>query len=348
MDSENELALVFIHLGTHEAKWLLHNVLRTKQQFPSSKVLVVSDNDSLIIEYRKHDVETFRYEKTSLDLELEGNTKWDLSFRTRFWLETSRRFVALAAAQEWLKCPVLHVESDVTISPTLDLSAFRRLEKPLCFGLVSPGIGVGALVYSRDQEASQDLARFVIDRYTELPATNDMEILGAFAEQQHEQVSILPTAPRHDSNIFKSNTELEFRKATSELFNHFGGIFDVATIGQFLAGKDPRNHQGFREIYTVPSDHCVNPSAVKFRVGKDGNLVFSEEEYGPQVPILSLHVHSKDLRFFRPATDSRILSRRVRLYRGVPVREFSIWGFRETAYSYLSRRFNRISKLRTK
>lgn len=338
MDDENQLVLVFIHLGTHTCPWLKRNILRTQALFPSHKVLMASDNDALIAQFARLNIDTFRYRGGSQDIELERNTGWDLSFRSKFWLETTRRFIVLAAVQEWLQRPVLHIESDVTIAASLQLSAFELLSRPLCFGLVSPGIGIGALVYSRDSKATQDLAKYVIKRFVERPGTNDMEILGSYSEEHSGCVSILPTSPRIDSSLYKLEVPDEFRLQTSEFFEHFGGIFDVATIGQFLAGKDPRNNQGIRQIYTVPEDHAIDPARVTFHVTGKRLIGVDPNGLNPEFTVLSLHIHSKDVRLFAPSTEFSLLAKRLRDYKGVPVREFSFWGFKEAVTAALSRR----------
>lgn len=341
MDDENQLVLVFIHLGTHACPWLKKNILRTRALFPSHTVLLASDNDALIAQFARLNVDTFRYRGGIQDIELETNTDWDLSFRSKFWLQTTRRFIVLAAVQESLQRPVLHIESDVIVAASLQLSAFELLSRPLCFGLISPGIGVGALVYSRNSKASDHLATYVLKRFVEQPDANDMEILGSYSMEYHECVSILPTSPKEDSSLYKPQVPGEFRRQTSEFTEHFGGIFDVATIGQFLAGKDPRNHQGMRHIYTVPEDHAIDPAQITFYVTGQKLIGVDPNRLYPEFPVLSLHIHSKDVRLFSLSTEFTLLKKRLRDYKGAPVREFSFWGFKEAVTAALSRRIKR-------
>jgi len=335
MPQGKEMALVFVHLGSHKAPWLVTNMRQTKSNFPNRRVLLVSDNERLIKKCAKLNIESIFYEPSVSDFELENNSDWDLQFRSGFWLQTTRRFLALTSAQECLDSPVLHIESDVLLSPRIDLLAFSRLNQDISFGLVAPGIGVGALVYLRKPESSRFLSSFVLEEFKMPAKTNDMKILGAFARRYPEMVALLPTSPSQESLLFKQDTDIEFRRAVSALRYHFGGIFDVATIGQYMGGTDPRNERGIRRVYFVSESHRIDPSLGAFSCEKGGLLSVEDESPGSKVEVLSLHIHSKDLRFFYDRSATRLIEKRITESRGRVVREFSLWGFFEALRSAL-------------
>jgi len=246
-------------------------------------------------------------------------------FRRGFWLETSRRFSALAAFHLSTGGPIIHVESDVTLFPNFPMATFARLSSRIAFPLADAGHGIGSVVYLANPEVSESLARHMTgmregDRQLPDPTgVNDMTRLADFA-MSADGVLVLPTAPSGRD----VDGSPDFAHAVASRRQEFGGIFDALSIGQYLTGTDPRNHRGLRVLGQY-SFEGIRPEAWSFR-SADELLWVRERESGTEYPVFNLHVHSKDLRMFDPRSRGKLLEQRCSSQAKMPTREIDLWG----------------------
>jgi hypothetical protein len=179
----------------------------------------------------------------------------------------------------------------------------------MAFSLVAPQIGVGALVFLRNLDASLALSNSLMSVGPASSSNNDMHRLGKFAEDNVDSVTVFPSAPSPSSKLFRSEISADFRCKVSKNSEFLGGIFDGATIGQYLFGLDPRNSRGFKTLGFSPPDHAID--AEKATYFSTGTSLFLESGNGAHVPVLSLHIHSKDLRMFKAKTRESLIKKRV-------------------------------------
>lgn len=335
-------ALVFVHLGPSMPRWLVPSIRDHIARF-STEVVLISDNPRLLASVERVGATAHRHLESDLDRLVRRGATTDMHFRQGFWIESSRRFLALAAYQQDRGGPLIHVESDVVLLNSLDLDVFGRLGKPAAFPMISGDRAVGAVVYLEDPAVSSHLATTILEAQSVSASSNDMMLLQRFRTSRPELVSVLPTAPGPRSNLVRVNDQ-EFAGTISSGFVAFGGVFDAATIGQYLLGLDPRNHYGRKPVFSIPSDQALNPAAVAFE--SDGSSLWFRETSQPN-PVLvhCLHVHSKDIRAFESSTRASLLQARCAELLTVrnTVMEFDPWGFRQ-AMSGLVR--SRLARLR--
>jgi hypothetical protein len=332
------LNLVFVHLGGGPSRHLLANLRSTRLRFPGAPITLVVDNECSWHRRIPRGIRTFRYVPEAGETRLAESVTQDMGFRKGFWFNTSRRFLALAQIHEQLDKPVLHIESDVALlrNPAAPLLASGRR---WAYSLTSDAIGVGALVFSDSAESSRQLADFFLDYFAEHPGTSDMYTLGAHFLTHRGDVLPLPGVSEPDSRAFRSHASARFRRAASEAFTEFGGVFDAASLGSFLFGEDARNHRGFRKLFRTPAHSDLDYSMCEFR-RRDGLLELTDSDHG-WVPVYSLHVHSKRIALLSsPAARARSLDHYCRLAEGdrLSSSEFDPWAFAMVAREAILRR----------
>jgi hypothetical protein len=96
----------------------------------------------------------------------------------------------------------------------------------------------------------------------------------------------------------------------------------------WLCGHDPRNNYGHANIHDpspiINGDSIVDPSSVNYEMDDADNIYLSSTSYNAQVPLWSIHIHSKSLALFGKDWNSE-LRKYVELARdSEPIRIFRI------------------------
>jgi hypothetical protein len=250
----------------------------------------------------------------------------EFQFRSGFWRETARRFSALEEFQMEIRHAFVHLESDMILSTSCKLAAFRDLPGKIKYPYLTPTEGIGSLFYSENVRSIRTFNVFLRRYLEENIRGTDMTALGTYARKYPNRVGILPTIiPGKATTRFEMG-ECSIAKKMSHNVAGFGGVFDGATLGQYLLGLDPRNGKGLRRLLHSPADHILDASALEIQLF-DGNLFVGSQPGSSVYPVLSLHVHSKDLRAMRSDSRERLLAYRLRHRNRGPYSEFSVWGF---------------------
>ena len=271
------------------------NALNLSNLFEDIDTVVITDSQKSYSRLKKLGVNTWLCSDQLLtNPEILLLSKHNSRFRANFWLKTVLRFFAL---EEYMIATnleeVLHIEADVWISPNFPIEKIRRVSSKLAFPLKSHNQGIASTVYIPSLLILSIFNRFILDTFREDPLSTDVSILGCFHIRYPELFFNLPTALplknfHSDFTHYKDSIDL------SENFNLFDGLFDASSLGIFYTGIDPRNNWGWRDLF-VKLDHKIDFA--------NSTLLMKDQmpfmHYGDViVPIFSLHVHSKDDRFF--------------------------------------------------
>jgi hypothetical protein len=181
--------------------------------------------------------------------------------------------------------------------PQLDLHAFDSLPKDLAFGLADPHLGSGAIMFSRTPQSTEFLTQALAQVVENPNVSNDMEALLQVWQNHGTSICVLPTLPPLGDHVLKSGADERTVQAMSQLSEHFGGIFDVSCIGQYLIGSDGRNTRGIVNRFSDPAAIAMFPSRLDYRLEGDSIQVSVSEfpDRPGELPLLSLHIHSKQL-----------------------------------------------------
>lgn len=328
-----EVPIVFVHLGDNRARWLPLNIQRTRR-LGFSEVWVITDNARMAAHARRLGARAWLPPADDLLTSDAGGN--DPGFRRGFWRASLRRFEVLASFHTERGSPVVHLESDVIVLPGFRPSTLKAFGDRLAYPLLQPDSGIGSVVYLGSPDASATLAASIRQQRLRRDETNDMLALGRFAEERPDLVAILPTVdPAWPADCCR---DPDFRERASANFGAVGAVFDGATLGQFLLGRDPRNHRGRRIVHQAEPHHGIDATHLDVRMD-DGVLLVGPKGAAISTPVLNLHVHSKDQRAFDLGQGEQLLAQRCSTDRTHPRVELDPWGFASQAGYSLRRRW---------
>lgn len=241
-------------------------------------------------------------------------------FRDNFWLKTVLRFFAIA---EYMRATgesrLLHVEADVWLSKEFPVDKIQESATGLAYPLKSYDQGIASTVYIADLESLNLLNTFIIESFRQEPFSTDVSVLGKFHQAHPESFFNLPTAIPSDE-FFRSNIGEIEQRTLSRNFDLFSGLFDASSLGIYFTGIDPRNNWGWRDLF-VKLDHKVDFANVKLDFVNDIPLLRYRDVV---TPIFSLHIHSKDRRFFDYSRSLKRLRFIAQQDQSKRLREFSL------------------------
>jgi hypothetical protein len=274
---------IIVYLGPKLPAYVLDNLGYLRKEFPQLNLVFISDNPKSAQKVEKINVRTWLC-PNSIELwpDLRNQILHPMNFRNGFWFSTTARFKAIELYMEKNPLPVLHVESDVWISPTFPFAEFLSLTE-LAFPMETTRTGAASIVWIPDLKKISQLTEFVMRCISKDPNETDMTILGKLAQSKVQKVYTLPT---QHSDLLSNSPEESAR---------FRGLFDPLTYGIYLLGEDSRNKRGIRTYNKTPLDHLVKPQDCTFEF-LDGELYVTQSE--KKYALYCLHNHAKDRSLF--------------------------------------------------
>ncbi len=217
-----------------------------------------------------------------------------ISFRNDFWFKTVARFYALYEYQKSdPKTPLLHVEADVWLSPSFPMQIISEIQGKIAYPLKNLSEGIASTLYISDLGISEALIDFSEKCFRTNPLSTDVSILGSFHLDSPELFENLPTLPL-SFTILQEPSSPNLPESLNRNFEKFHGIFDSSSLGIHFTGVDPRNNWGVRTLFSSP----VAPMDLnKVVIEIEGGFPFLVYE-DRRIEVFSLHIHSKDLRWF--------------------------------------------------
>jgi len=218
-----------------------------------------------------------------------------------FWLYSTERFFVVEEVMRYFcLTDVVHLENDVLLYSSVDrlLPTFR--EKYCELGLTQDHDNrvIGGFVYIPSAEAITRLNEYII---TDGDSKNDMESLCGYLQSRQALPRLnLPVAyPQYVNENRLVNSKGE-RPADPDAYANnflaFQSVFDAASLGQYVGGIDKMHSnadtRGFinETAYFVPRTFDIRWTV---RGGLSLPYLFDR---GQEVPVVNLHIHSKELR----------------------------------------------------
>lgn len=210
--------------------------------------------------------------------------------RNGFWIYTSLRFYALyETMKKYNLSNCLHLENDVLIYKNFEDHEFQNKLYITIDGFYgnrgSDYRCIPGIVYL----PNVDVLKSILDTFSN--SKNDMQNFGLYYKHNTDQCVTLP--------IIKQNSQYNVSDLYNQHYNEFEGIFDAAAMGQYLGGVDPRNIKGDSKGFV--NETCkIKYNSYKFVFHSNENgfklpyIVVDNQE----VPIFTLHIHSKNLKDF--------------------------------------------------
>lgn len=293
----------------------------------------MSDSTESLSKLKKVGVETWLCSNPLVNnVEIVDLSSHNSKFRDNFWLKSVLRFFAL---EEYMSQhpaeSILHIEGDVWISQSFPFAILEELVTGIAYPLKTMNQGIASTVYIADLNSLKVLNDFVTQSFRDDALSTDVSVLGNFHHVFPEHFTNLPTALPVDSFLLEPSSPGTSDKL-SENFETFRGLFDASSLGIYYTGIDPRNNWGVRELF-VSLDHKIDFS--KCRLVLTNFLPFIDF-HDSSYPVYSLHIHSKDLRFFDYSESLTRLGYISQLNQNKSKREFSII---ESPYIFLKTLF---------
>lgn len=292
--------LVFIWLGASFPHWGRQSLTLSKRLSGLDVVVVSNKSAGLIAEAdAQYFIEDFY---SAPDAWKCSDQTFDSRYRDGFWIKTTERFFVLEQfATKYALKSLFHAELDNLV---FDITGLASKLDQLGRGLFCPrdsiNRGIASLIYMNDCQALTELNAFAVDNH--LAEKNDMMLLGYLLNNSSQFFS-LPT----ESSL--QNERPSHWASVSPLDSN--GIFDAASIGQFLFGIDPRNGSmvllnGFEnenkgcDLWQLTYEISIN----------DRTFTIRNRNNGIVSTLFNIHVHSKLFNLLiNPRKVQRILTR---------------------------------------
>lgn len=289
--------VVLVHLGQYIPSYLSDCVQQIKLWMPENPIYLLLDprGFSQLDSTTRSLVELISTDQIPLTPEhimFHEKCTLDKHFRSGFWWYALERFMTLSDLCTWKPsiAPFFHLENDNLIYQHLQnlVPLLQELGYRMGATFDSPQRCIPGIVYFGDPTAAIDLGRWIA---VQCGDKNDMEMLCMFYLQHADWFQSLPTTPPDYPdkllNFFTHNIE------------RFQCIFDAAALGQYIGGVDPRNSGGRSTLGFINETSHLKPNRVRilWKQNSEG-LWYSTVN---DLPVVNLHIHSKDLRRWRSA-----------------------------------------------
>ena len=295
-----------VYLGNKLPKYLLMNLKYLQQEFPTIKLIFISDSDQSILKVAKLGIKTWKFNGLDENLySLRKHLNHDWGFRNNFWFYTFARFFAI---EEFMAINPnnrhLHVEADNLIFQNFPFDFFKKIENEIAFPMESSEAGAASVLFLKNHNAALKLRDFTINQINLNSNITDMTILGKTLEFEHIDTLVLGSVPANELDLVKDNFDCKLFCPDLGL----KGFFDAMAHGQYLLGIDPRNSRGVLKL-NFPSE---SSGAFSERI----NYAYVDGKVGTQVDkefhqLYNIHNHAKDLRLFSEMKRDKLLRTRI-------------------------------------
>ena len=275
----NKITIILVSVGTFQ-NYILDNI----KQLLHFKYNITVITDKKFFHYLNN-INTINIIDSNILLtSFDNNSKLCKSFRNGFWHNSSKRlFLIYEYMKQYNITNCIHLENDVLLY--YDFNNYKFDKNKIYLTIDAPTRCIPGIIYIPHFKLLDNL----INNYNY--SKNDMYNMNLF---YNNNKNICITFP-----IIKNNKHYNKTDIYNHNFNLFNGIFDAAAIGQYLGGVDPRNIPG-NSIGFI-NETCVvkyNNYEFKWITYNNGYKIPYIIIDNDEIPILNLHIHSKNLSKF--------------------------------------------------
>lgn len=220
-----------------------------------------------------------------------------------FWEYTTERFFYIEELIIKYELEnVVHMENDVLLYTSMNslVSIMMENYQHLAVTQDNDKRAIGGIVYMHNKESIADFTSFIVS--TEMQF-NDMELLATYLNERRAKGDYnLPVVPNnyifHDELVNKNGDRPKRKEIYYNNYIKFNAIFDAAAIGQYLGGIDKihslEDTRGF-----INETAYYDPSKFDYiwSENETGRVPYAKY-HGEMIPIINLHIHSKQLADF--------------------------------------------------
>lgn len=225
--------------------------------------------------------------------------------RYRGYFTTERYFVIYDIMKKYHLKDVIHIENDVMVYA--DVGKFMPVLKEnynLAFVRHNDKMCIASFVYIKNVKLLKPLCRF----FNRIKLVNDMVDISRYGEQAelHYLPAVVKSYVEQEKMCFLENKRYQEVKQKSiycENVDKFGCLFDGAAYGQFIGGvhlklkEHPAGHLNDTCCWTGGEWSIVWETIDQKRIPF---YVYGKEK----LPLVNLHIHSKELEKYRSDRDT--------------------------------------------
>jgi hypothetical protein len=280
--SASLFTILFVYLAKRLPTYFVDNLNSTKSRFPENDLVLVTD--AILDPRLSRSISILHPDKLDWKSSRPELLR-DMRFWDGWWQKTFDRLLMIRPVHElYPDSSLVQVEADTVLFPSFAKSSILK-QKKISYPMYSDRMAVASLIFSSSIENSRLLEQALLEELLANQGTSDMDALGSIAKKLGESFLQLPEFPYQNSNFVNDgpNGLLEL------------GLFDGASHGEWICGRDPKAHWGLgrRKMRTPISENLEMPE-YQF---ENSQLTCTINSI--IVPIHNLHVHSKELPFFR-------------------------------------------------
>lgn len=274
--------LIFIWIGNELPKWAKIS-LELSSKFSKTPIILISSKKVGTVNGIRAHIYTEDFYKR--DDQLFANIDpLKSKFWDGFWIKTTERFFVL---EQYMKksgiASAFHAELDNLV---FDLTGLAEKLDSIGSGVFvpqdSPERGIFSLGYINDVSALGEMRELFTSE--ENFFSNDMELIGA-ALNRIKKFHALPT-----EGVL--NNKFDFLNCHA--IEKVGGIFDAASLGQYVFGIDPRILNGVLKNRFINENAGCDLNKLKFTINRsNGYMSVGDIRGNSNVNLYNLHVHSK-------------------------------------------------------
>ena len=314
--SRENSSFAIVYLGKKIPKYIFSNLRNIVKNFPDRDVWLITEKNVKIRKTKVNNFKIFEVDDQEEIYEVLKRSELDNKFRQGFWKKTLFRLYAIAEFTKHVDKRIIQVEGDVHLFNSFPVDIFDLLDCEIAFPMETIEKGAPSTLFIKNKESALKFIEIMNQALSKNSHHTDMTLLGALTEATQLDLCLLPSW----------NKKIDYSKKlhvnSKNDLTKFRGIFDTTTLGIYLTGEDPRNHQGMLKLFTESSNHISKPSEAKLRYIKN-NLLISIDGCN-EFFVHSLHLHSKQLKLFnenklrktliKNINDSKETSAQKRLY----------------------------------
>lgn len=227
------------------------------------------------------------------------NTKLDSKFYDQFWIKTTERFFFIEniCSSKKLK-NIIHIETDNLIYENLSkfLKSLKKFK--ILFNIANHKWCVPNILWFNNYKEIKLFTNFIYKKnkfFFLKNNLNDQELcIKYFHKFNSSRIANFPIASKEVNIKIKYNNDKFFYNN----FKLFNAIFDPAPIGQFLDGIDGNIHNNKGSYLNENSIYDLAKLNIKFLNFKKSKKPYIILNNKKKIPIINLHIHSKNLKKF--------------------------------------------------
>ena len=289
--TQEEDPLIFVHLGQHVPRYAIENFKITANRLRGErKVIVLTETPFQGASNLFPVVISSEWYSRSLFESFIRCTRLDLSFRHGLWGHSIERFFVLAQfVRENRIGGFFHAENDVIVFSLTNLENALALHAAQAYFCRDSQLrATAALAYFKSVDAAEHLISWFLE--ISVADRNEMEMLALYMDECQNRTTSFPTLNQVDGTYVPSWSSLSIA---------VGGIADAAALGQWIAGKDPRNSLGLSWSRFRNETIQIDPTKLRLGLRKSPVELLLSYKGGRALQVFALHLHSKSIPVLR-------------------------------------------------